>query len=200
MEPGQIKQIIEALLFTSDKPLTITQIKEVLEDVDTRMIKSQIEQLRRDYTDTKRSFNIVEIAGGFQISTDPRYAPWLQKLYRKSHQERLSRPSLETLAIIAYRQPITRLEIEDIRGVNVDGVLKTLLEKSLVRIYGRKQVPGRPFLYSTTRQFLEFFGLGSLEDLPRLEEFEGMDNKISYSTGGKKDGEDKKTSKEDRPD
>ena len=142
-----------------------------LEELDAQAIKSALDELKDEYQASGRSFNIAEVAGGYQISTDPQYASWLQKLYRKSHTEKLTGPSLETLAIVAYRQPISRVEIEDIRGVNVDGVIKTLLEKSLVRITGRKQIPGRPFLYSTTRQFMEFFGLKSLEDLPKLEEF-----------------------------
>lgn len=171
MEAEQVKRIIEALLFASEGPLTITQMKEVLEEVDLQVIRAQIEQLSNEYKDSARSFNIMEVAGGYQIFTDHTFAPWLQKLYHKSRAEKLSRPSLETIAIIAYRQPITRMEIEDIRGVNVDGVLKTLLEKSLVRISGRKAVAGRPFLYSTTRQFLETFGLKSLDNLPKLEEF-----------------------------
>lgn len=195
MEPKQVRQIIEALLFASEKPLTLAQIKEVLEEIDIQDIKKQISKLHRDYTDTGRSFNISEIAGGYQISTDPKYAPWLQKLYRKSHSAKLSRPSLETVAIVAYRQPITRLEIEDIRGVNVDGVLKTLLERSLVRISGRKAIAGRPFLYSTTRQFLEFFGLQSLDDLPKLEEFGELAKR-----GEGYYGEVKETSQENRPD
>ena len=172
MEDEQIKRIIEALLFTSDKPLSIAQIKEVLKEADSSIIKAQIVRLDNEYKETGRSFNIAEVAGGYQISTDPQYAPWLKKLYAKSRAEKLSRPSLETLSIIAYRQPITRLEIENIRGVNVDGVLRTLLEKSLVRTKGRKPVAGRPFFYITTRQFLEFFGLQSLEELPNLGEFE----------------------------
>lgn len=171
MEQEQAKRIIEALLFASDKPLTIMQVKEVLEEQDAQVIKSLVTQLKNEYRDSGRSFNIMEVAGGYQIFTDPKYADWLKKLYRKSQAEKLSHPSLETLAIIAYRQPITRLEIEDIRGVNVEGVLKTLMEKSLARISGRKKIAGRPFLYSSTRQFLELFGLQSLEDLPKLEEF-----------------------------
>ncbi len=192
MEQEQVKKIIEALLFASDKPLSAAQIKEVLEEADSSIIKAQIVQLGNEYKETGRSFNITEVAGGYQISTGPQYAPWLKKLYSKSRAEKLSRPSLETLSIIAYRQPITRMEIEDIRGVNVDGVLKTLLEKSLVRIKGRKPVAGRPFFYVTTRQFLEFFGLQSLEELPSLGEFEDgafEPGKHSEDTsGGEKNG------------
>jgi segregation and condensation protein B len=171
MEQEQVKQIIEALLFSCERPMSLGQIKEVLEEVDVSVIKDQIAKLRHEYKQTKRSFTIVEVAGGYQMSSEPQFAPWLRKFYRRLRAERLSRPSLETLAIIAYRQPITRLEIEDIRGVNVEGVLKTLLERSLVRISGRKDIAGRPFLYSTTKQFLEFFGLQSLDALPQLEEF-----------------------------
>lgn len=197
MEPEQVKQIIEALLFTSDRPLTIAQIKEVLEESDSQVIKSQIAQLRNVYTETGRSFNITEIAGGYQIFTDPKYAPWLSKLYRKSCAEKFSGPCLETLAIIAYRQPITRQEVEDIRGVNVEGVLKNLLEKALVRISGRKTIAGRPFLYSTSRQFLEFFGLRSLDNLPGLEEFGEL---ATQAQGGEQDVGIKDATQENRPD
>ncbi len=195
MEQKQLKRIIEALLFASDKPLGIAQIKEVLEGPDISAIKSAAGELKQEYKDSGRSFGIAEIAGGYQIITDPAYAPWLQKLYRKSHTEKLSHPSLETLAIIAYRQPITRLEIEDVRGVNVDGVLKTLLERALVRISGRKQIPGRPFLYGTTKNFLEFFALQSLQELPQLEEFGEL-----ALRRGEKDVKIKQPSQEDRPD
>lgn len=174
MEREQVKQIIEALLFASEKPLTVVQIKEVLEEQDAGEIITQIERLQSEYKAGGRSFGIIEVAGGYKLVTEPSFAPWLRKLYRKSRAEKLSRPALETLAIIAYRQPITRQEMEDIRGVNVDAVLKTLLERSLVRISGRKDIVGRPFLYSTTRDFLEFFGLQSLADLPKIEEFEDL--------------------------
>lgn len=198
MEREQTKRIIEALLFTSDKPLSIAQIKEALEEQEPAVINSLIGELGREYIETGRSFKISEVAGGYRIYTDPEYAPWLRKLYRTSRMERLSHPALETLAIVAYRQPITRLEIEDIRGVSVDGVLRTLLEKALVRISGRKSIAGRPFLYNTTRQFLESFGLRSLEDLPKMEEFEAMIREDK--TGGKEDAELKETTQEDRSD
>ena len=168
IEQDRIKGIIEALLFVSERPITLVQIKEVLEEVDTATIKDRIEQLKDEYNQQSRSFNITEVAGGYRIMTDAQYAPWLAKLYRKSRSDKLSRPALETLAIIAYRQPITRQEVEDIRGVNVDGVVRTLLERTLVKISGRKEIPGRPFLYNTSREFLEFFGLHSLEDLPKI--------------------------------
>ena len=194
MEQEQAKRIIEALLFSSDKPLTHIQIKEVLEELDAQAIKSLITQLKNEYADSGRSFNIMEVAGGYQFCTDPQYAPWLKKLYRRSRTEKLSHPSLETVAIVAYRQPITRQEVEGIRGVSVEGVLKTLMERSLVRISGRKQIPGRPFLYSTTRQFLEFFGLQSLDGLPKLEEFEEL------AKVGEEDVKIKELAQENRPD
>jgi len=196
MEQKQAKQIIEALLFTSNRPLTLMQMKEVLEEIETPSIKAAIEELRSEYQSLARSFNITEVAGGYQISTNPEYAPWLKKMYSKARADKLSRPSLETLAIVAYRQPITKMEIEDIRGVNVDGVVKTLLERSLVRISGRKQIPGRPFLYGTTKEFLEFFALQSLQDLPKLEEF----GELVAKQGGEEDGKIKEPAQENRPD
>jgi segregation and condensation protein B len=205
MEQEQSKRIIEALLFAAEKPLTIAQIKEVLEEVDVQAIKAEIARLRGEYTDSGRSFNITELAGGYQVATDPQYAPWLKKLYRKSRKEKLSQPSLETLAIVSYRQPITRIEIEDIRGVNVEGILKTLLEKSLIRISGHKDIAGRPFLYSTSKFFLEFFGLQSLAELPKLEEFGELDqsriqDNVQENIGGQEDGKVEEVAQENRPD
>jgi segregation and condensation protein B len=114
---------------------------------------------------------IVEVAGGWQMITYTGFAPFLKKLFKDRQAERLSRPALESLAIIAYKQPLTRSEIEDLRNVNVDGVMKSLTDKNLIRICGRKKIPGRPFVYGTTREFLMHFGLNSLEDLPKMEEF-----------------------------
>lgn len=171
MHKDQAKNIIEAMLFVSDKPLFINEIKGVLEDFDVSGIKDIISELSNEYRQTGRAFTVKEIAGGFQIVTDPVLSPWLKKLYKTSGVDRLSGPSLETLAIIAYKQPATKPEIEAIRGVNVDGVLKTLIEKNLVRIAGRKETVGRPIFYGTTSEFLQYFGLNSLKELPKLEEF-----------------------------
>ena len=171
MDRPQAKNIIEAMLFVSDKPLFVHEIKGVLEEFDGRQVKDIILELAKEYDEAQRSFSIKEIAGGFQIVTDPLLAPWLKKLYKTSGSDRLTGPSLETLAIIAYKQPVTKPEIETIRGVNVDGVLKTLIEKSLVRIAGRKETVGRPMLYGTSQEFLQYFGLNSVEELPKLEEF-----------------------------
>ncbi|MFH1201973.1 MAG: SMC-Scp complex subunit ScpB [Candidatus Omnitrophota bacterium] len=167
----EIKTIIEALLFISEKPLLIEQVKEVIPDIDSTVIRSLIDELRQDYLNNKRGLSIIEVAGGFRMTTNPDLANYIKRFYKKRQQERLTGPSLETLAIIAYKQPLSRLEIEAIRGVNVDGVISTLLEKGLIRIAGRKEAVGRPFVYGTTRQFLEYFGLKSLEELPKLEEF-----------------------------
>ena len=178
MDRTQAKNIIEAMLFISDKPLFLNEIKGALEEFEARQVKDMILELAKEYEDTKRSFSIKEIAGGFQIVTDPFLAPWLKKLYKTSGADRLTGPSLESLAIVAYKQPVTKPEIEAIRGVNVDGVLKTLIEKSLVRIAGRKETVGRPILYGTTQEFLQYFGLSSLEELPKLEEFHITENDI----------------------
>lgn len=160
-------EIIEALLFVSNNPVTKAQLQEILkiEDVD-RFIK----ELNEEYARTNRSFRIEEIAGGWQMRTRPEFSPWVKSLLNIQRRERLSGPALETLAIVAYKQPITKVEIEGIRGVNVDWVLGTLVDKGLVRILGRKDVVGRPFIYGTTTRFLEHFGLAGLSDLPSVEE------------------------------
>ncbi|NQT75848.1 MAG: SMC-Scp complex subunit ScpB [Candidatus Omnitrophica bacterium] len=190
MDRKQAKNIIEAMLFVSDKPLFIQEIKGVLEEFDARQIKDVIAELTKEYEETQRAFTIKEIAGGFQIVTDPMLAPWLKKLYKTSGADRLTGPSLETLAIIAYKQPVTKPEIEAIRGVNVDGVLKTLIEKNLVRIAGRKDTVGRPILYGTTQEFLQYFGLSSLEELPKLEEFHFTEKDIELPEHLRKEEEE----------
>jgi segregation and condensation protein B len=171
---SQLKSVIETLLFISEKPLILDQIKEVLEGMDVAQIRDLLSQLKAEYEQRNSGLRIVEVAGGYQMTTSENFAPYIKKFYKLRHKERLSGPSLETLAVIAYKQPATRLEIESIRGVNVDGVINTLLEKGLVRIAGRKDVMGRPFVYGTTRQFLEYFGLKSLEDLPKMEDFSSL--------------------------
>ncbi|MGE4358119.1 MAG: SMC-Scp complex subunit ScpB [Candidatus Omnitrophota bacterium] len=178
MERQEIKHILEAILFVHHEPLIIERLKEILEEVDGRLIRDLIYELKSEYEQEGRGFMIREVAGGFQMVSQPRYAPWIKKLYKTSHTERLTLPTLETLAIIAYKQPITRLEIEEIRGVNVENILKNLLEMNLIRVVGRKESLGRPILYGTTKKFLEYFGLNSLEELPDLEEFMGKENNL----------------------
>jgi len=171
MTQDNVKAVIEALLFASDKPLTLEQIKNVLDNLETREIRALLEEMISEYEITNRGIRISEVAGGFQMITSSNLAPFIKKLYKQRRVERLSMPALETLAIIAYRQPVTRLEIESIRNVNIDGIIKGLIEKDLIRVAGRKKAPGRPKVYGTSRQFLEYFGLKSLEELPKIENF-----------------------------
>ncbi len=204
MEKEQVKHIIEAMLFVSDKPLFVNEIKGVLEDADVRQVKDTLAELAKEYEDTNRAFRIKEMAGGYQIVTNTALASWLKKLYKTSGADRLTGPSLETLAIVAYKQPASKPEIEAIRGVNVDGVLKTLVEKSLVRIVGRRETVGRPILYGTTSEFLQYFGLNSLEELPKLEEFNITEKDIELpehlrqeEDGGSQQNESRQEEKQD---
>ena len=174
MEKQQSKSILEALIFVSDSPLDMVQIQEVLEGTSVEDIRRLVQELNGEYQAAGRSFTIQEIAGGYRMVTLPEFGPWLKALYKSKMKERLTRPSLETLAIIAYKQPVTKPEIEAIRGVNTDGVIMTLLERNLVRIAGRKDTVGRPLLYGTTDEFLQHFGLGSLSDMPKLPEVQQM--------------------------
>ena len=173
MQRERAKSIIECLIFTSEIPLTIDKIKGVMDDMSKKDLKELIEELMQEYQNLGRGIFIREVAYGYQFCTKPEYAPWIQKL-RKSRPFHLSQPTLETLAIVAYKQPVTRAEIEVVRGVDSAGVLKSLLEKKLITILGRKGVMGRPFLYGTTPKFLEVFGLGNLASLPPMEEIEQL--------------------------
>ncbi len=166
-----VKTVIEALLFASEKPLALSQIRGALDNLDADSVRAAVDELRLEYEKSQRGIRIYEVAGGFQMITSPELSPFLKKLYKGRLTERLSRPALETLAIIAYKQPITKFEIESLRNVNVDGVMKSLLEKNFIRICGRRKTPGRPFVFGTTAQFLEYFGLKSLEELPKMEDF-----------------------------
>ncbi|MFA4888323.1 MAG: SMC-Scp complex subunit ScpB [Candidatus Omnitrophota bacterium] len=171
MTENNLKSVIEAMLFASEKPLLIEQARKVLDNLEAADLRGKIEELKSEYIQANRGMRIVEIAGGFQMITSPDSAPFLKKFFRERRIEKLSKPALETLAIIAYKQPLTRQEIEFLRNVNVDAMMRSLMDKNLVRICGRKKAPGRPHVYGTTRQFLEHFGLKSLEELPKLEEF-----------------------------
>jgi segregation and condensation protein B len=161
--------VVEALLFASDTPLEAERIREVLDLADAAEARALVEELRERYVAADRVLTIVEVGGGYRMVTRPEIAPWLLRLARSRTRQRLSRPALETLAIIAYRQPVSRPEIDAVRGVNSEGVLDSLLERRLVRMAGRKDAPGRPFLYETTREFLVAFGLRDVGDLPRVE-------------------------------
>ena len=163
-------QIVEALLFASDAPLSAADLARGGEGLDEEQVELAIEALRAEYEGAERAFQVYEIAGGYQLLTRPEYAPYLERFDTVPQNPRLSGPALEVLAVIAYRQPIGRAEVEDIRGVGSSGVLRTLLDRGLVEVVGRGEGLGRPLLYGTTRRFLEHFGFRSLDDLPRPEE------------------------------
>ncbi len=177
-------KIIEALLFSAQKPLSAREIVATIkaaggEDdlspnefakVRESEVAAALEQLKVEGIEQQRAFQLVEKAEGWQFVTDPQYSPWVQQLFPAPKPARLSSPALETLAIIAYRQPITRADVEVVRGVTIDGVLQTLMERGLVKIGGRADIPGRPLLYETTQMFLDHFGLRNLDELPNVEE------------------------------
>ena len=169
-----IKGVLEALLFVNERPITLEQIRKVLDTVSGPEIKNAIKMLASEYAEKKSGITIKEIAGGYQMFSNSCYAAYVKSFYKTKHKEKLSKPALESLAIIAYKQPVTRLDIELIRGVNSDGVVAHLFNKELIKIVGRKDVPGRPYLYGTTKQFLEYFGLKSMDTLPKLEEFPSL--------------------------
>jgi segregation and condensation protein B len=177
MAEDNIKSVIEALLFASEKPLMLEQIKDVLGGIGSTEIREILSQMQQEFEQANRGVRIIEVAGGFRMVTAPAHSPFLKKFFKEKKVERLSKPALETLAIIAYKQPVTKLEIESFRNVNVDGVINSLLDKSLIRVAGRKKAPGSPFVFATTRQFLEHFGLKSLEELPKMEDFSSLANK-----------------------
>jgi segregation and condensation protein B len=161
--------VVEAILFASDVPLEAERIREVLDLENAAAARALAEELMARYEADPRGLAIVEVGGGYRMVTRPDLAPWLVRLARARTRVRLSRPALETLAIIAYKQPVSRPELDAVRGVNSEAVLDNLLERRLVRIGGRKEAPGRPFLYETTREFLVAFGLRDLDDLPKVE-------------------------------
>ncbi len=167
-------EILEALIFASDTPLPIPKIKEIIEDIGAREIRKAIDLLNQRYESTNSSLMIIEVAGGFQMVTRPEFADYVARLYKNRQAHRLTQKALETLAIIAYKQPITKQEIEHIRGVTVDSVIRTLIERNLITVVGREKAPGNPLLYGTTKEFLEYFGLNSLEDLPKLKEIDEL--------------------------
>ena len=179
-----LTQVIEALLFAAQKPLTVRELVSAIKGaggddelvlnefakVTEAQVAAALEQLKIEYVQQGRAFQLAEKAEGWQLVSDPAYAPWVRQLFPAVKPARLTPPSLETLAIVAYRQPITRADIEAVRGVAVDGVLQNLMERGLVKIGGRAEVPGRPLLYETTQFFLEHFGLRDLDELPNAEE------------------------------
>lgn len=169
MEREEVKSILESLLFVADGPLTVQRFAEVLEGVDKETIQALLQEMQNELEGPSRGLQLVEVAGGYQLRTAKVNADWVKK-FLGGRPARMGRATLETLAIIAYRQPITKAEIESIRGVDVDGVITTLLERNLIRAVARKDVPGRPFLYGTTAEFLQLFNLKDLTELPTLKE------------------------------
>ena len=166
----RLRSIIEALLFVSDQPLAASKISEVV-SVDEAEVKEILEDLANEYRRADRGFQLREVAGGFRLYSHPAYAPYIEKLILSFDHRRLTQAALETLSIVAYKQPVTRADVAAIRGVNSDGVVNTLLNRGLVKEVGRQDIPGQPILYGTTTKFLESFGLRSIEELPPLDEF-----------------------------
>ncbi len=173
MEREEVKSILESLLFVADAPQSSQRFSEVLDGVDKELIHEVLDELQSELDAQNRGIRLVEVAGGYQLRTTKANADWVKK-FLGGRPARMGRATLETLAIIAYRQPITKAEIEAIRGVDVDGVLTTLLDRSLIRAVARKDVPGRPFLYGTTPEFLQLFNLKDLTHLPTLKEMEDI--------------------------
>ena len=182
METTQVKRIIEALLFITDTPVSTETIISVLgEAADGQDVDGLIKEIEEDYNNRNSSIELRYVAGGWQMSTRKEMSAWIRRLYKDKTTLRLSTSALETLSIVAYKQPITRAEIEDIRGVEVTAVLETLLERKLIRIAGRKETVGRPLLYGTTIDFLKHFGLTHLSELPSLEELSPPEEPVTES-------------------
>lgn len=170
----EMKRLLEAVLFATDKPVPASALAQVLSGTKEEAVREALSELGREYEETGRSFILKEVGGGFLLLTHPAYEPWVRKLFRGRLTLRLSKSALETIAIIAYRQPISKAEIETIRGVNADGVLNTLLDRKLIRVVGRKPGMGRALLYGTTADFLTYMGLNDLDELPQMEEMKAI--------------------------
>lgn len=162
----KIKPLVEALLFVAEEPLPPDKMAEII-GAEVREVQEALQELRQEYAKEGRGLQLMEIAKGYQLGTKPELAPVLERLFKGEKSFSLSLAALETLAIVAYRQPVTRVDIESIRGVKVDGVMETLLKRRFIRTVGRKNVPGRPILYGTTREFLKYFGLKDISELPQ---------------------------------
>ncbi|HMK59587.1 MAG TPA: SMC-Scp complex subunit ScpB [Dissulfurispiraceae bacterium] len=169
-EQNRNKAIIEALLFASGEPLTIAAIAKAT-SLAEQSIKDLLRELTNDYRERSSGIVIAEIANGYEMATDPELAAWIRRMKNINVTSKLSQPSIETLSIIAYKQPITKVEVDQLRGVNSDAAVKSLLDKRLIKIVGKKESPGRPFLYATTNEFLQYFGLKNLTDLPAIHDF-----------------------------
>jgi segregation and condensation protein B len=175
LEDHELKSAIEALLFVSGNPLSADRLKGIFEEATAEQIEAQLQALRHEYGDRGAGIMLAEVAGGYQFATRPENAVWVRKFKSVKVSSKLSKPALETLAIVAYKQPITRSEVEAIRGVNIGGIMRNLMERRLVKIVGKKDVPGKPMLYGTTLEFLQYFGLKDLSALPTLREFQELE-------------------------
>ena len=168
-----LKAIVESLLLAAEGPLTVDKIKSILEMDDAEALRNALTNLMEEYDTQKRGFFLKEVAGGYQLRTRPEYREWVRKMKQRK-PARLSRAAMETLAIVAYKQPVLRTDVEHLRGVDCGGILRTLLERGIIRILGRKDLPGRPIVYGTTKRFLEIFDLKDLSDLPTLKDLEEL--------------------------
>ncbi|HUI68098.1 MAG TPA: SMC-Scp complex subunit ScpB [Nitrospirota bacterium] len=175
MEDQQLRSAIEALLFVSNNPLSLDRLKDIFEETAPEQIETQIQALRHEYDERGAGIMLAEVAGGYQLATRPENVSWIRKFKSVKVSAKLSKPALETLAIVAYKQPITRMEVEAIRGVNIGGIIRNLMERRLVKIVGKKDVPGKPMMYGTTLEFLQYFGLKDLSALPTLKEFQELE-------------------------
>lgn len=170
-DPGQLKAIIEALVFAAEEPLTVEDLDELFPGAGRDRLQESLDEVVRTWDSLERGLQVIRVAGGYRMTTRPEHGEWVRALFRARNRRRLSGAALETLAIVAYRQPITTPEIQVLRGIDPAGVLQTLLDRRLLRVVGRKKVVGKPLLYGTTQEFLAHFGLNSLTDLPTLQEF-----------------------------
>ncbi|MCR4315566.1 MAG: SMC-Scp complex subunit ScpB [Planctomycetes bacterium] len=170
--PGShLSSVIEALLFVAKEPLTAKRLSNLLSGIDTAIIRKAIAELEAEYAESKRAFQIVKLAGGYQLLTKPRFAEYVKQLQRVTQESKITPAALQTLAMVAYKQPVTRSEIDAIRGADSSTHVRTLLDKNLIRPVGRKKIPGYPLMYGTTKRFLEMFGMASIKDLPQTTEF-----------------------------
>ena len=171
LTPERMKPVAEALLFASDEPVPAARLAQLLgKGADAKTIRKLVDDLNAEYAGQGRAFEVVEIAGGFQLLTRPEFKDWIVELHRHRRQDKLTPSATETLAIVAYKQPVQRAAVDDVRGVQSGPLLRSLLERGLIKVVGRQNVPGRPILYGTSRLFLQHFGLKSLKDLPRVAE------------------------------
>jgi segregation and condensation protein B len=178
LEPTDIKKAIECIIFISDQPVSVDKLQQVFTELERGEIKKCVKELAQEWEGLGRGIVLEEVAGGYQFRTDPAYSEYVTNFNKRVKKFRLSRAALEVIAIIAYKQPVTKVEVESIRGVDSSGVINALLERRILEIKGRKEVLGKPFLYGTTPEFLEVFGLKSLSDLPTLKEIDEISKNL----------------------